>query len=290
MQNVVFDRISRQITRINTEEILPFQREIKLPFPITISKQISVPTNQLIQKTNSENLPLYKENITINPETNEESYTETLSPQTPIEFQTQTVEYKIATDEFTTELQDEIQPDGSILQVEVQIPVYTTITNTSQIPISFQENPPILIPEIITRTVSIENEYMEFSAEEVTDAKQNAINNANLLKLKVFDEEMEISNFELQNVSSGNGLIILHNLGVITSNPILLDKLTNMFQIYIESQSDITTSISGDNGLTFTDFDSKGKAKLITPTNIVIIKFTNTSTDNREIYCYGLLA
>jgi len=285
MQNVVFDRISRQITRINTEEILPFQREIKLPFLITLLKQISIPTNQLIQKTNSENIPLYKENIIINPETNEESYTETTTPQTPIEFETQINTYKIIIGETTEETINEFGET-----IIISIPIYQEITNTSQIPISFQENPPILIPEIITRTVSIENEYMEFNAEEVTDAKQNAINNANLLKLKVFDEEMEISNFELQNVSSGNGLIILHNLGVIKSNPTPLDKLTNMFQIYIESQSDIITSISGDNGLTFTDFDSKGKAKLSISSSEVILRFTNTAENNREIYCYGLLA
>ena len=284
MNNIVFDRQSRLIRGID-RETLPFERSIQLPFPITLSKQISIPTNQLIQKTNSEGLPLYKENISINPETNEESYTETLSPQTPTEFETQINTYKIIIGETTEE---QINEFGETILIS--IPIYETITNTSQIPISFQENPPILIPEIIIRTVSIENEYMEFSAEEVTLAKQNAINNANLLKLKAFDEEVEISNFELQNVSSGNGLIILHNLGVITSNPIPLDKLTNMFQIYIESQPDITISISGDNGLTFTDFDSKGKTKLITPTDKVIVKFKNTAINNREIYCYALLA
>jgi len=288
MQNVVFDRISRQIKRINTEETLPFERSIQLPFPITLSKQISIPTNQLIQKTNSEGLPLYKENITINPETNEESYTETLSHQTPTQFETQTIEYKIATDQFTTELVDEIQPDGSVLQIEVQIPIYTTITNTIQFPTSFQENLPILIPEIIIRTVFLENEYLHFTAYEVTDAKIRSITANSLTPVVYFNEEMSVDGFDLINCSSGNGFLIMHKNSETITHIIQLFTTTDTVRIYIESQPDIEVYGSLDNNNFIKMY--KNRIKFDTPTTSVNIKLVNTSINNREVYCLGVLS
>ena len=286
----MFNRENRQITRIDTEQVLAFEREIKLPFPITLQKTIQELTGNKIQATNENNEPLYKTAIEIN-ETGEETFTETTEQNTPTQFESQTVTYKIATDQYTIELVNEIQPDGSILQVEKQIPVYTTITNTIQNPISWVENSPIMIPEIITRTVTIENEYMEFNAEEVTDAKIRSLDANSLTNCVYFSEEMELTGFNSANVSSGNGFAVLHKNGELISHIIPLFKQVSIVEIYLESQEGIITEISPD-GINFFPINistNKGRVKLSSYTNKVFIKFTNPTIKNLEIYAIGVM-
>ena len=118
MKTILFDRISNKITGIDREQ-LNFEYSVLLPYPINLNKTISEPTNQLIQKVNENDQYLYKDNIqTI---TNEfgneiESYDETIESEKVIEWDERTVTYKIASDEYITELQDVIQEDGSIIQ------------------------------------------------------------------------------------------------------------------------------------------------------------------------------
>lgn len=286
MQTILFNRTSNFITGIDREK-LPYEYSVLTPFPITLSKSIQESTGQQIQKTNSENQPLFKDNIQIDSETGIETFDEVTNPTKVISTQTVTNEYRIATDQYTSEtIINELGKEE-----EIQIPIYTTISTSSEIPLETVELEPVLVEEFVNKTYTLENGYMEFDYEEILEAKKQSINNNNLLKIVAFDEDFLESNLNLSQISVGDGILVLHgNNAELTTSPIQLQKSTNMFQIYLESQPNITISISGDNGLTFTDFDSKGKAKLPTPTDNVIIKFTNTSKNNREIYCYALLA
>jgi len=293
MKTILFDRISNKVKGIDREKF-PHEYSVLLPYPINLNKTISESTNEKIQKVNENDEYLYKDNIQIITDEfgNEiETYDETIESEKVIEWDEQTVTYRIASDEYTTELQGLIQEDGSIIQEEVKIPVYQEITNVVNVPKIIVKLEPVMIDQMVGKNYTLENGYMEF---DVLEAKKQSINNNNLLKIVAFDEDFLDSNLNLSQISIGDGVLILHgNNAELTTSPIQLPKTTNMFQIYLEAQPDITVSISGDNGLTFTYFDSKGKVKLSTPTDNVIVKFTNTATtnnSNREIYCYALLA
>jgi len=284
LQTILFNRSSNKITGIDREK-LNFEYSVNLPYSITLSKSIQESTGQQIQKTNSENQPLFKDNIQTD-EQGIEIFDEVTNPIKIISTQTVTNEYRIATDQFTTETT--INEFGE--EEEIQIPIYTTISTSSEIPLETVELEPVLVEEFITKTYTLENGYMNFDYYEILEAKKLSINNNNLLKIIAFDEDFLDSDLILDHVSIGDGVLILYPNSSVTTSPIQLPKSTNMFQIYLESQPDIIISISGDNGLTFTDFDSKNKAKLITPTDNVIVKFKNKAINNREIYCYALLA
>jgi len=284
MNNVVFNRETLQVQNINTIP-LPFQFQVLTSFPITLSKSIQFETNQLIQKTTPENLPLYKDEITIDEITGEESYIETTAPQKVTAYEPVTNVYKIVIGE---EMVEQINELGETILVPV--PIYNEIVTISENPIAWDKLEPIMIDEVVSRTITFPDQYMNFDYYEVLEAKKQSINNNNLLKIVDFDEDFLDSNLILNNCSIGDGVLILYPNSTVTTHPIQLSKTTNMFQIYLESQPNITISISGDNGLTFTDFDSKGKAKLSIPTDKVIINFKNTAINNREIYCYALLA
>ena len=75
MNNVVFDRETDQVIAINREVKL-YEYEVKLPYPINLTKTVSEKTSNQIQKTDSDGNLLYKLNIIID-EFNNETYEET---------------------------------------------------------------------------------------------------------------------------------------------------------------------------------------------------------------------
>jgi len=76
MNNVVFDRDTNQVIAMNREVRL-YEYEVKLPYPINLTKIISEKTGIQIQKTDSDGNLLYKSNVIIDDFGNE-IYEETI--------------------------------------------------------------------------------------------------------------------------------------------------------------------------------------------------------------------
>lgn len=172
MNNIVYDRVTKQIKGYDRDP-LPFESEIKIPYPIQLSKTIQESTGNLIQKVNDEGLPLYKKEIVINA-FGEVTYTETVDAKTVIEFGTKPNIYRIATNQTTTEMRDVLQLDGTFVSEEVEVPVYDTIAPISEIPIVWEDHEPIIIEETVNRAYTLEQNCYIFSVDEVVEAIANA--------------------------------------------------------------------------------------------------------------------
>jgi len=283
LKTILFDRISNKITGIDREQ-LNFEYSVLLPYPINLNKTISEPTNQLIQKVNENDQYLYKDNIqTI---TNEfgneiESYDETIESEKVIEWDERTVTYKIASDEYITELQDVIQEDGSIIQEEVQIPIYQEITNVVQVPKTIVKLEPIMIDQMVGKTYNLENGYMNFDYFEVLEAKKISINNNSLTNLFFMDEDFLGNDLILNHCSIGDGVVILHPNSSLETPILSLTKSTNIIEIYQESQN--AGLIFYINNVEVTN----SRVKLPTQVNQITIKVSNPTSKNLELYCLG---
>ena len=76
MKSATFDLASGQITGVDRQP-LPFEREIKLPYPISIMKTIQVPVPGMkVQKRNENGEPLYMDNMVVDEGGNLVSYEE----------------------------------------------------------------------------------------------------------------------------------------------------------------------------------------------------------------------
>jgi len=275
LQTILFDRSSNKITGIGREK-LPYEYSVHVPFDIQLSKTVQESTGQLIQKVNSENQPLYKDEIVIDEITGEESYIEVTTSQKVTAFEIVKNVYKIAVSE---EMVEQVNEFGET--VLVPVPVYEEIVTNSENPISWDDLEQIMIPEIINKTVTLENNMFEFDYEEVLEAKKQAINNNNLLSLCFYDEDFLGNDLVLSGCSIGDGILILHPQGFITTPIITLTKFTSIIGIYQESQN---------SGLEFYINDIPvidGRIKLSTNVNEIIIKVSNPTNKNLELYCLG---
>jgi len=284
LQTILFNRTSNFITGIDREK-LPYEYSVLLPFDIQLSKTRQESTGQLIQKVNSENQTLYKDNIIIDPLTNVETFDEVTYSEKVISTQTQINTYRIATEEYTTEI---ITDEFGEEQV-IQTPIYTEIQTTSEVPVSWENLDPIMIPEIINKTVTLENNMLAFNYEEVLEAKIQSINNNSLTSICYFDEDFLGNDLILSNCSIGDGILILHGQNAQVGSPLIeLPTPKSIIELYIESQPEIEVQVSGDN-INFIPFINNS-AILPIPSTTLYFKITNTSTSNRELYAIGILA
>ena len=283
MKTILFDRISNKITGIDREK-LNFEYSVLLPFPINLNKTISEPTNEKIQKVNDNGEYLYKDNIqiTIDEFGNEaEVFDETIESEKAIEWDEQTVTYRIASDEYITELQDVIQEDGSVIQEEIQIPIYQEITNVVNVPKTIVKLEPVMIDQMVGKNYTLENGYMNFDYYEVLEAKIQSINNNSLTNLFFMDEDFLGNDLILNHCSIGDGVVILHPNSSLETPILSLTKSTNIIEIYQESQN---------AGLIFYINDvevTNSRVKLSNYTNEINIKVVNPTSKNLELYCLG---
>ena len=283
MENIVFNRETLKCCGCDRSP-LSYEFEVKTPYPINLNKTISEPTNEKIQKVNDNGEYLYKDNIqiTIDEFGNEaEVFDETIETEKAIEWDEQTVTYRIASDEYITELQDVIQEDGSVIQEEIQIPIYQEITNVVNVPKTIVKLEPVMIDQMVGKNYTLENGYMNFDYYEVLEAKKQSINNNSLTNLFFMDEDFLGNDLILNHCSIGDGVVILHPNSSLETPILSLTKSTNIIEIYQESQN---------AGLIFYINDvevTNSRVKLSNYTNEINIKVVNPTSKNLELYCLG---
>ena len=283
MENIVFNRETLKCCGFDRSP-LQYEFEVKTPYPINLNKTISETTNEKIQKVNENDEYLYKDNIqTITDEFGNEieTYDETIESEKVIEWDEQTVIYKITSDEYITELQDVIQEDGSIIQEEVQIPIYQEITNVVNVPKTIVKLEPVMIDQMVGKNYTLENGYMNFDYYEVLEAKKQSINNNSLTNLFFMDEDFLGNDLILNHCSIGDGVVILHPNSSLETPILSLTKSTNIIEIYQESQN--AGLIFYINNVEVTN----SRVKLPTQVNQITIKVSNPTSKNLELYCLG---
>ena len=282
MENIVFNRETLKCCGFDRSP-LQYEFEVKTPYPINLKKTISELTNEKIQKVNENDEYLYKDNIQIAIDEfgNEiETYDETIESEKVIEWDEQTVTYRIASDEYITELQDVIQEDGSIVQEEVQIPVYQEITNVANVPKTIVKLEPVMIDQMVGKTYTLENGYMNFDYYEILEAKKQSINNNSLTSIVYMDEDFLGNDLILSNCSIGDGFISIMPNGSVATPIIQLPKFTTIIELYTESH----------DGLVFKVNDTlveNNRVKLPTQTDKITISVSNPTNKNLELYCLG---
>lgn len=182
MKNVVYDRVSRVI-RDYDREPLPFELEIKIPYQINLQKTIEEHTGNMVQKVNEQGELLYRS-----------GEVETTEFRVITEFELETHNYRVCTDETITETIIDENENPS----EVEVPVYNTITSISQVPVSWGYNDPIMIEEVVSRTYTLEQNCSIFTADEVIEAITNTTptkGELETLKIQLADQNQTQSDF-----------------------------------------------------------------------------------------------
>jgi hypothetical protein len=298
MDNVVFNRETKQITGVNREPF-PFERGIDLPFPISLQKSTQEPTGKQIQKVNAEGQPLYKINISYVPGNSEEQtevWEETAEARTATQFKDVVNTYQVATGETvpqttTNELGEE---------VIIDVPVYAPLQTISQVPTEWKDNPPIMVDEMTTHTYSINDVFSQFNASEVVEAKVKGINSNNFRQVAYFSEDLDEADFSTSlashDANMGNGFISINPSGQVRTIKLTLPKAAKTLDVYLEAQPDITVEVGATADAFFlVDFPANPLGALIGTVSLnaeaseVYVRFTNMKDKRREVYAFGLL-
>jgi len=287
MDSAIFNRGSDLIVGTNREPNF-YEDKVLLPYTITLSKTISETTSNQIQKTDLEGNPLFKDNIVIDEITGEESYDEVTTSQKITAYETVINNYRIATDQFTQELQNVLQEDGSYQEELVNIPVYETITTNSEVPVSYEQLEPIMIPEIISKTYTfLSNPYI-FTADEIVEAKKTSIETAKNKTLIYYDENFTPAEFAVLNGSTGAWFISINPNAEIITEKITLESEVTEIEIYVESQNGIDVEVGVSPEGEFLPVVG-GLVTLNEVSNEIFVKFKNLNGTRRELYAYGIL-
>lgn len=267
MENVVFSLETGQVTGVDRQP-LPFEKEIKVPYDLNLTKLVEHGSRK-VQKKDEEGHLLYMTNIVTDEEGILESFDETTEAVEVLETETKTVLNKWK------------DADGTLNEQEV---IVTT-------PIKTQERLPVLVDEPVYETVLFEDSFMDFTYEEVIEAKVKAINNNNLYDLIHFNEDLAEGTFSL-NLSDfkadlGNGVAIIHGGAKLRTEKISLSHPVTSLMVYTEKDSDITVEV----GATASSFSPviNGRVVFEEPTNAVYIRFTNNAESKRELHAFGIL-
>lgn len=267
MENVVFSIETGQVTGVDRQPI-PFEKEIKIPYDLTLTKL--VPNGvQKVQKTDEEGHLLYMTNIVTDEEGNLESFEVTTEPVEVLAFETKTVLNKWRDN------------NGTLNEQEV------TITT----PVKTQERLPVLIEEPVYESISFEDSFMDFTYEDVLEAKIKSINNNNLFDLIHFNEDFEEGTFSTGlsdfKADLGNGVAVIHGGAKLRTEKITLPHPVNSLMVYAECDSDITVEVGG-SASSFTPAVN-GSVVLTEPTNTIYVRFTNNAEAKRELHAFGIL-
>lgn len=153
MKNVIYDRVTKQIKDYDRDP-MPFELSLAIPYPIQLSRTVQEFTGVMVQKINEEGQLLYVH-----------GETETTEASTITTWDTISNTYLVATDQTTPGTDEEGNP--------IEIPVYETVTTTSEVPVAWEDHEPIMIEEVVSRTYTLDQNCAIFTADEVTEVIAN---------------------------------------------------------------------------------------------------------------------
>lgn len=268
MDNVVFNRQEDNVTGLN-RPAGPFEYSLALPFPILATKQITG-VNGEKQKTDENGQPLFKGNLTED-DNGLETYDEVSTDRIVTAWEEKKQEYNL------------VNEDGST----------TTISNTTQVATEWDDLQPVMVPNVVYRSVSFAEQPSLFSFEELNKVKQASLEKAYKGQLLVYyDEDFDLANFssELSDhaANMGDGVLALHPGGKCRTRKLPLGQSIEQVRLYLEAQDGIIVEVGATVASYITVID--GIAQLPEPAEELYIRFTNTTESYKEVYAFGLLA
>jgi len=140
---------------------------------------------------------------------------------------------------------------------------------------------PVMIDEFVDKNYGFADNCSVFTYEEVLEGKIESINNNSLTRLFFYDEDFDSKEeIILSHCSTGDGVIIVYSGGSLSTQIINLQNDKNIIELYIESQKGLLFEV---NDVVATS----GKVKLSALTNKIIIKVSNPTNRNLELYAIG---
>ncbi|HBV85752.1 MAG TPA: hypothetical protein DEF42_03635 [Desulfosporosinus sp.] len=183
--NAVYDLFTNQIKGVNRDPF-PAEGNIDLPYPIKLSKTVEERTGNMVQKVNEEGLPLYSKGVwdeelgqepLIDPIESQEItdwdgviYLETTESREVTEWEEITHTYRVVVGETLEESTDE---EGNPILVSVHI--YEEIHPVATYPKEWINYDPVMVPETLLRTYTFQENPYIFTREEVEQAKEQSI-------------------------------------------------------------------------------------------------------------------
>lgn len=256
MKNIYISRVEGKV--VLSPSILTFNIEIEDNF--NTSKVIEV-ENGTIQKTNDKGELLYKSNI-IKDDLGIETFEETTEPKTVTKYEEKQVTNKWF-DEQGTEHSE---------------------TVTVKEPIEWIDNKPIMVPNMVKKTVNFSDHPTEFNVNEILNAKyQNLLNNTgyDYILADIFLNEDDID-LSYENHSANTGVAIMELLphGQAKTKEITLNKTAKDFLLLEFEGNNIDIYV---NNVKIID----KKVTLDVDTNKIYLKFANTTDKPISIKSYA---
>lgn len=331
MEKIIVSRETGKVVGIDRDP-MPFEEVIKTPFELNLTKSIVAEVRQR-QKINEEGLPLYMDNIVVDEQGNVVSFTETTESRKPVAFETRIViETRLGSDgtipsetpttkEMTTSNTSAespatnesetttISPDTTTTESAETAPEEPQVTErvievteagvvverVVQIPVEFEDLPPVLIEEPVYKTVRFEDDPTLFTYDEVVEAKKRAIDENSLNTLVYYSERLSSEEFDFtdpnHSADMGVGVVTLHGSGQCRTKMINLGQPAQRLEVYLEADPDVSVEVLIDpEGTTVVPVDlSSGIAVLPNPTDTIALRFINNSDRRREIHAFGIL-
>lgn len=268
MDNVIFNRQDHTVTGLN-RLAGPCEYALALPFPITAVKTLTR-TNGEKQKTNEEGHLLYKSQPILD-ENGQETYNEVTTARIPTAREERTQEYSL------------VNEDGS----------RTPLSSTAQIATAWEDLQPVTVPNVELYQVSFAEQPSLFTYDEISAAKHaSLVKTFPGLQLVFYDEDFNLKHFSNDLVehaaNMGDGVMAIHPGGKCRTTKLPLGKTIEKIHFYLEAQEGIAVEI----GSTATNLTAvvDGVAELPVATDVVYVRFINTTESYKEVYAFGLLA
>lgn len=262
MENVIFNRNTHQVTGLN-RPAQPGEYSVAFPFVLVLTKIVSEVMGQK-QKVNEMGQLLYKDNVVVDEVSGRETYDEVTEVRKAVAFEEVVNKYII---------------DGE----EVEVP--------GQVPTEWVDLDPVLIDDVVQKSVSFEENPYIFEYVEVLEAKKDALQKANLRKLVHYDEDFNLEGFSTDLVSHaanmGDGILALHPGGSCRTEKIALGSAVKTVQLYLEAAQDVKVEV-GATASSFVECKD-GVAQLPVAADEVYIRFTNTTDKYRDVFAFGIL-
>lgn len=169
MKTIVYDRVSKMVKDCDRPP-MPFELSMDIPYPFVLTKTVEEPTGNMIQKVNTDGEPLYKIQTGLT-EMGGEIYEETAEARTITAWETRLHTYRIATDEMV--IAQGVDEMGE--PIDIEVPVYEPMTATVEVPVEWTDHDPIMIPEVISKTYTFEQNCYLFTTDEVAEAIANTV-------------------------------------------------------------------------------------------------------------------
>jgi hypothetical protein len=259
---ILINRQTDKVVGVNIPPT-PFTIALEIPDDLQVTKVVEYQDGTK-HKKNDQDQPLYKDNVVVDPETQEETYDEVTEKSKAVEWEDKDI------------VEKHVGDDGTITEVDRVI----------QVPTKFEELDPVIVPNMLHKSVRLKEEPTEFTLDEILNAKYLEVLNQTEMDYILADIFLSEDDIDLKDEShkanTGKAIVQILPQGQVKTKNIQLASATDTFKLLELNVDDgIEIYIAGKK---FVD----GIVDLSTPIESCTIKFLNTTDKPKMAFSYAI--